>query len=74
MTNITVYSKPDCVQCDRTYALLDREGHGYDVINLEEDVASVVKIKELGYLQAPVVVTPNGDHWSGFRPDKIMAL
>ena len=31
------------------------------------------KVKELGYLQAPVVVTDD-EHWSGFRPDKIDAL
>jgi len=27
----------------------------------------------LGYLQAPVVVTPDA-HWSGFRPDRLNAL
>ena len=27
----------------------------------------------LGYLQAPVVVA-GGEHWSGFRPDRIKAL
>jgi glutaredoxin-like protein NrdH len=30
-------------------------------------------VKELGYLQAPVVITDE-DHWSGFRPDKISEL
>ena len=27
----------------------------------------------LGHLQAPVVVA-GGEHWSGFRPDRIKAL
>ena len=31
------------------------------------------RLKSLGYMQAPVVVTDQ-DHWSGFRPDKIEEL
>lgn len=31
------------------------------------------RLKALGYMQAPVVVTEQ-DHWSGFRPDKIEEL
>jgi glutaredoxin-like protein NrdH len=27
----------------------------------------------LGYLQAPVVEV-NGEHWSGFRPERIQSL
>ena len=30
-------------------------------------------VMALGYLQAPVVVA-GGEHWSGFRPDRIRAI
>ena len=30
-------------------------------------------VKSLGYQQAPVVVT-DGEHWAGFRPDKIAMI
>lgn len=38
------------------------------------DDEALAEIKTLGYLQAPVVVTPDGESWSGLRPDKIDAL
>ena len=34
---------------------------------------ALAKVKSLGYVQAPVVITSQ-DHWSGFRPDKIKAI
>lgn len=67
---ITVYSKPSCVQCTATYRKLDENGMDYTLVDVSEDEAALARIKELGYLQAPVVVAPNG-HWSGYRPDKI---
>ena len=70
---ITVYSKPSCVQCTATYRALDSKGIEYDVLDLSEDETALQTVKELGYLQAPVVVTDEG-HWSGFRPDKIAEL
>lgn len=69
----TVYTKPSCVQCNATYRALDSKGIEYDIIDLSEDPTALETVKQLGYLQAPVVVTDDG-HWSGFRPDKISAL
>ncbi|HLP22446.1 MAG TPA: glutaredoxin-like protein NrdH [Microbacteriaceae bacterium] len=70
---VTVYTKPSCVQCTATYRALDSKGVEYEVIDLSEDANALETVKELGYLQAPVVVTDEG-HWSGFRPDKIDEL
>jgi glutaredoxin-like protein NrdH len=69
----TVYTKPGCVQCTATYRALDNQGIEYDVIDLTTNHEALETIKQLGYLQAPVIITDN-DHWSGFRPDKIAAL
>ena len=69
----TVYTKPSSVQCNATYRALDSKGIEYDIVDLSEDPAALETVKELGYLQAPVVVTDD-EHWSGFRPDKISAL
>lgn len=71
--NITVYSKPLCVQCDATKRGLNKAGIRYEVVDVTEDPDALAKIKALGYAQAPVVVTDD-DHWSGFRPDRIKAL
>ena len=69
----TVYTKPSCVQCNATYRALDSKGIEYDIVDLSEDPTALETVKELGYLQAPVVVTDD-EHWAGFRPDKISAL
>ncbi|SJM70646.1 glutaredoxin-like protein NrdH [Gulosibacter sp. 10] len=70
---ISVYSKPSCVQCTATYRALDKQGIEYEVFDVSVDEKALAAVKELGYMQAPVVVTED-DHWSGFRPDKISEL
>lgn len=70
---ITVYSKPSCVQCNATYRALDAKGIEYEVTDVSQDADALEQVKELGYMQAPVVIADE-DHWSGFRPDKIDEL
>lgn len=70
---ITVYSKPACVQCVATYRALDSMGVDYTVVDLSEDARALEHVTALGYRQVPVVEA-RGDHWAGFRPDKIRAL
>lgn len=71
--SVAVYSKPSCVQCTATYRALDRAGVEYEVFDVSADEKALEAVRELGYMQAPVVVT-DSDHWSGFRPDKIVQL
>ncbi len=70
---VTVYTKPACVQCNATYRALDKKGIAYQSVDISQDPEALERLKALGYLQAPVVVTEVG-HWSGFRPDKIAEL
>ncbi|MEV4902850.1 glutaredoxin-like protein NrdH [Citricoccus sp. NPDC055426] len=74
MTTVTVYSKPACVQCNATYRSLQNKGIAYETVDLSQDAAALERVRALGHLQAPVVITSSGDHWSGFRPDKIEEL
>lgn len=80
MQTIKVYSKPvdsvpKCYACENTKRKLDSAGLEYEVFNLEED-AHLEYAKSLGHQQAPVVVVTKDDgtedHWSGFRPDKVL--
>jgi glutaredoxin-like protein NrdH len=71
--SITVYSKPACVQCDATYRALDKRGIEYTIVDISADAEALEMVRGLGYLQAPVVVA-GSEHWSGFRPDQIVAL
>jgi glutaredoxin-like protein NrdH len=72
---VTVYTLPNCVQCNQTKKLMDREGVEYEAVKLEEHPDKAEKFKDQGMLQAPIVVIGNdGRHWSGFRPDLIKEL
>ncbi len=70
---VTVYTKPGCVQCDATERALEKKAIAHQTVDISTDAEALDRIKTLGYLQAPVVVTDQ-DHWSGFRPDKIEEL
>ncbi|WP_433635612.1 glutaredoxin-like protein NrdH [Nocardia sp. CA-120079] len=75
--NVTVYTKPACVQCNATYVALDKTGIEFAVIDISADDEARDYVISLGYLTAPVVVVEHAeaaDHWSGFRPDRIRAL
>lgn len=67
---IVVYKKPSCRQCKQTIQALDRKGLDYELIDISEDENALAFVKDLGYLQAPVIVTDE-NHWSGYDPDKI---
>ncbi len=71
--NVTVYSKPACVQCTATTRALDAKGIAYKLVDLSEDAAALAQVTELGYRQAPVVIAGTM-HWAGFRPDMIGRL
>ncbi|MDP9806392.1 glutaredoxin-like protein NrdH [Trueperella bonasi] len=70
---ITVYTKPSCVQCTATTRALTKYGLEFTEVDLVEDADALATVKALGYQQAPVIFA-NGDHWAGYRPDKIKAL
>ena len=40
---------------------------------MSSDPSALEMVKELGYSAAPVVMA-DGEHWSGFRPDKLATL
>jgi glutaredoxin-like protein NrdH len=70
MSQVTVYTKPDCVQCKMTYRALDKHDLSYEIVDISEDAAAFDYVVSLGYQQVPVVVSGN-DHWAGFRPERI---
>ena len=76
---VTVYSKPDCVQCDRTKSRLERAGVPFTEVDVTQEPTALDYItRDLGYSAAPVVCVAQDNeddrHWSGFRPDRLTAL
>lgn len=70
---VTVYTLPDCIQCDITKKYLNKYKIVYDTVDMSQDKEATELVAELGFKQAPVVIYDKFS-WSGFRPDKIHAL
>nr|WP_245885893.1 glutaredoxin domain-containing protein [Xylanimonas oleitrophica] len=71
---VTVLSKPGCVQCDATARALTTKGIDFVKVDVTDDDQALDLARGLGYLSVPVVVMPDGEHWAGFRPDRIADL
>lgn len=67
---ITIYTNPDCIQCEQTKRYLDKKNVPYKVIDLSQDNEALNMVLGLGFKSAPVVITDN-DRWSGFRLEKL---
>lgn len=70
---ITVYSNPNCVQCEQTKRYLSLNGLEFESKMIQDSPEIVPLIEEKGYKSAPVVVTPT-ESWSGFRLEKLASL
>lgn len=75
--NITIYTLPNCVQCNQTKKEFDKLGVEYNTVDASQSEEGYRFITEqLGYKAAPVVVVEDDEgtvveHWSGFQPEKI---
>jgi glutaredoxin-like protein NrdH len=70
---VTVWTKPNCVQCMQTLRVMDQEGIKYQTRRLDKSVKAVERFKEMGLMSAPIVETDT-KRWSGFRVEKIRSL
>lgn len=78
---IDIYSLPNCAQCRSTKTAIAGRGlvEGEDWVEHdlslpENESARAWVMEDLGYRQAPIVIIDEDNHWSGFRPDKIVML
>ena len=70
---VTVYTTPDCAQCNMTKRQFDKLGIIYTVVDLAQAPEKAAEFKEQGYLAAPIVTT-DIKIWSGFKLPKIRSL
>jgi glutaredoxin-like protein NrdH len=73
MVKITLWTKPNCSQCEMTKKQFDKRGIIYTIRRLDRSPKAVERFLELGLLAAPIVET-DVKRWSGFRLDKIKSL
>ena len=70
---ITVWTKPNCVQCEQTKREFDKRGIVYQEKRLDKSSKAVDRFLELGLMAAPIVETDDR-RWSGFRLGRIQSL
>ena len=73
---VTVYSKDNCVQCDRTKAWLNKNDVPFDEVDLITNPTTLEAFKEEGFSSAPIVTVKTSDPdvefiWAGFIPDNL---
>lgn len=73
MVIITVWTKPNCVQCMQTKREFDKRGIIYRERRLDKSPKAVARFIEMGLTSAPIIES-DAKRWSGFRLDKIKSL
>ena len=65
---ITIYSKPNCMQCEFSKKYLKDKGVEFKEINVFEDDEALKMLRDAGYSQMPVV-SIEGEFHTGFQPN-----
>ena len=74
MSNITVWSKPRCVQCTAVKRAFDKAGVEYEEKNLPDSPDVLAKFIEQGFTAAPVVESDMAETFAGFNPALVSDL
>lgn len=76
--DVTIYSKPNCPQCEATKRKFTKEGVAFREVDVSEDKRAFMRVRdEWGYQRVPVIeVRGEGFdvRWDGFRPDRMKAV
>ena len=76
--DVTIYSKPNCPQCEATKRKFTKEGVAFREVDVTEDRRAFMRVRdEWGYQRVPVIeVRDEGFdvRWDGFRPDRMKAV
>lgn len=71
---VTVYSKPNCMQCQFTKRFLADQGVAFEIKDVEESEKALEEVVALGFKSLPVVAIEGQDAFSGFKPDRLKRL
>lgn len=76
---ITVYSKPNCMQCEMTKMWLNQNKIPFETVDTEANPEALELLSRYGWQSLPVVaiddeISDNSKSWSGFQVDKLEGL
>ncbi|MHB0801630.1 glutaredoxin family protein [Bacillus thuringiensis] len=60
MTNVIIYTKNACPNCNQVKWALNAAGVIYEIHNIDEDPSHAAWMADKGYMSAPVIVFPSG--------------
>ena len=66
---VTIYTKPNCMQCNFTKKFLDENQISYDIQDVTASDTALAAVKEMGFHAVPVIVSEVEKPFYGFRPD-----
>ena len=73
---ITVYSKPNCMQCEMTKMWLNQNKIPFETVDTEANPEALELLSCYGWQTLPVVaiddeISDNSKSWCGFQIDKL---
>lgn len=71
---VTVYTKPNCMQCNFTKKYLSEKEIEFQTIDVTESEEALAKVKGMGFQAVPVIVAENEEAFYGFQPDRLAKL
>lgn len=76
---LTVYSRPNCMQCEMTKMWLKQNDIPFEAVDIEANPGALELLKHYGYSSLPVVaiddeLSDKSKTWSGFQIEKLEAL
>lgn len=74
MSDITVWSKPKCVQCTAVKRAFDRAGVEYESLELPEHPEALAAFIRAGFTSAPIVEAAGFETFAGYDPEKVRAI
>ena len=76
---LTVYSKPNCMQCEMTKIWLNQNKIPFEAVDIEANPGALELLQHYGYSSLPVVaiddeLSDESKTWAGFQIEKLEAL
>ena len=71
---ITLYSKPNCMQCNFTKQFFEDNQVPFVIKDVFESEEALEEVKALGFQSLPVIVADGIEPFFGFRPDILEQL
>lgn len=68
---VKVYTKNKCGKCTLTKKWLKSKDVEFTEVNIDSDEEALQEVLDMGFKSLPVVVIPEQEPFSGFKPDKL---